>query len=1474
MQSSKNLKLEMPSLPKGGGSLNGMGESLGAVGPDGLASLSLPLPVSGGRGVAPSLGLSYSSAAGNGAFGMGWQCGSVSISLRTSYGVPQYQGEDTFLGPSGEVLSIIPDSKGQPDQRVATSLLGTTLKQPHTVTRYQPRIISDFSKLEYWQPQQDNQDKPFWVMFSPDGQVHLLGKHPHAQVSDPKDEMKIACWLLEETVTPTGEHIYYHYRAEDDAGCDSSELNQHPGMHAQRYLAKVCYGNIFPEATFIAVKSGIPADDAWLFHLVFDYGERSSSLYTVPEYHTSGEWLRRPDCFSRYQFGFEVRTRRLCQQVLMFHRLQALAGENVTNEVPALVSRLILNYDLNNRASLLLSARSLAHETDDTPVALAPLEVDYQRFENDLNLNWQKMPELGNFNAFQPYQLVDLYGDGIPGILYQDASGAWWYRAPVRDRASDDADAVTYETAKPLPSIPVQQDSAMLIDFNGDGRLDWVVTAAGLRGYHTMTPEGEWTPFIPLSSIPVEYFHPQAQFADITGSGLPDLALIGPSSVRFWADTRRGWDKAQDVEYQGSIPLPIPGRDARKLVAFSDMTGSGQPHLVEVSAEGVRCWPNLGRGRFGEPLTLPGFRITGEAFNPNRLYMADMDGSGTTDLIYVRNTHLELYLNESGNQFAAPLRIDLPPGVHFDDTCQIQIADTQGLGVASIILTVPHISVQHWRLEVTKNKPWLLNAINNNMGADTALFYRSSAQFWLDEKQQATEEGRKVASYLPFPVHLLWRTEVRDEITGNRLSSRCDYAHGAWDGREREYRGFGRLTQTDTNELARATRETQAETAVPSRTVSWFLTGIPEVDTLLPAEYWQGDQQAFPHFTVRFTRYDEKAGHDVVITPDEQEEYWLHRALKGQLLRSELFGDDGSAQKDIPYSVDEFRPQGRLLPVMEADIPTVWASAVESRHYQYERVATDPQCNQKIVLQTDGLGFPQDSLAIAYPRRSQPAVSPYPDTLPETLFASSYDKQQLELHLSRQRASYHHLDNDNRWFTGLANISRSDTRLYPADKVPADGFSLEWFSATDKLPLPDSEADYLGHQRVAYTGPDECPAIPPLVAYIEIAEFDERALAAFDGVLTEPELAKQLDKAGWIATNAPFSGNTTFSVWAGRQNFTEHTGAEGFYQPRVLRQTQFTGKTTLTWDTHYCVVTEAEDPAGLCIQSHYDYRFLAVDNLTDENDNHHIATFDALGRITSTRFYGTENGELQGYTPKENEITPFTVPTTVNDALALTPGIPVAGLIVYAPLSWLPQVSFSADALQQAGAVTEEGYLLSLAFRRWQQHNPGAVIPQQASSQIPPHTLMITTDRYDRDPEQQLRQTMTFSDGFGRMLQTAVRHEPGEAWLRNEYGAIVIGSDGTPETAMTDFRWVVSGRTEYDSKGQALRTYQPYFLNSWQYVSDDSARQDLYADTHCYDPIGREYQVITAKGSLRRSLFTPWFVVSEDENDTADEMTA
>ena len=52
----------------------------------------------------------------------------------------------------------------------------------------------------------------------------------------------------------------------------------------------------------------------------------------------------------------------------------------------------------------------------------------------------------------------------------------------------------------------------------------------------------------------------------------------------------------------------------------------------------VCYWPNLGYGRFGAKVTMddaPWFDHP-DQFDPRRVRLADIDGSGTTDLIYLR----------------------------------------------------------------------------------------------------------------------------------------------------------------------------------------------------------------------------------------------------------------------------------------------------------------------------------------------------------------------------------------------------------------------------------------------------------------------------------------------------------------------------------------------------------------------------------------------------------------------------------------------------------------------------------------------------------------------------------------------------------------------------------------------------------------------------------------------------------------------
>lgn len=1410
MQNTDIVRPETLSLPKGGGAISGVKGDVAGAGPDGANSLTLPLPINAGRGYAPSLALSYYSRSGNGPFGMGWSVDAPAIRRRTKKGVPTYNDTDEFLGPNGEVIVPFLADDGTVSTRTASSLLGVDLGSGFTVHRYRYRVESDFSRFEYW-VESGSAARDFWLLYTPDGQVYLYGNTAQARVSHPEAAEKAGIWLLESSVSATGEQIYWLYRSEDNTGCTGPEITTHPNATAQRYLAAVYYGNRVAGR----VLPGLTAEPAltdWLFMVVFDYGERNVDMYMVPDWVTpgTGDWACRQDCFSSWEYGFEIRTRRLCRQVLSYHFTDTLGG-STAESLPQLVSRLLLRYEESLIVTTLVSVLQSGLNANGTFSFLPEVQFGWSKFVNDgysveWDITWQEREDLGNLNSRQPYQMVDLNGEGIAGILYQD-SGAWWYRAPIRQQGSD-ANAVTWDKPERLSTIPALRDGGVLADLNGDGYMEWVVTSAGVNGYYGRTPERGWLNFTPLSAYPVEYLHPRSLLVDITGAGLADLALIGPKSVRLYAGTGDGWEKAQDVLQPTGVQLPVPGTNERVLVAFSDMAGSGQQHLVEIKQDSLRYWPNLGNGQFGAPVKMARWWM-GVQFIPSNIFLADVDGSGTTDVIIAVQDYLIILINQSGNSFAAPFQFKLPDGVHFDNTCELHVADIQGMGIASLILTVPHPKPRHYVCNITSVKPWLLNKMKNIIGAQHDFTYRSSTQFWLDEKQEAAAAGEPVpASYLPFPLHLLARTDVTDLFTGNKLVSTARYRSGAWDGKEREFRGFGYVEIQDTD--TRTSQGTTTEISQPSLTRNWFATGLAAIDDRMPQAWWSGDSGAFERYSTRYTRGF--GNNEQVYTPDENEAFWLRRATKGMLLRSELYGLDDSASQPIPYQVSESRPQVRLVVAAgEARYPVVLPINAETRSYVYERVSNDPQCSQQVTLCSDQYGQPLYVMTLNYPRRAKPATSPYPYTLPDTLFDSSYDDQQQQLVVTRQENHWYSIDDmaAGRWVNGLEDAIRSDVYLYST--APETGLTLEDLSISGApLGAPVRQAFAGWHQPWYLDGNNnptsELPAFPPRVGLIETAVLDAEMVATLREDLTDSVLSD----AGYIWLSF-------LNAWVVRRNLTTYGPAEHFWLPQTVRDSALTGAITLTRDAYDCVVTKVVDAAGLTTQAEYDWRFLTPVKLTDVNNNIHQVTLDGLGRVTSQRFSGTENGVEAGYS--DNDFSP---PNDIDEALALNPPLPVAQCLVYSS-------PWSSSLKQQ-----------------------------------PPHVLVLTTDRYDRgegSEEQQIRQTVAFSDGFGRELQTSVRFEAGEAWQRAGDGTLIT------EMAQTSNRWAVSGRTEYDNKGQAIRTYQPYFLNSWQWVKDDSAREDLYADSHYYDPLGREREALTAKGYQRRTLYTPWFVVSEDEND-------
>ncbi|HHQ6056019.1 toxin TcdB middle/C-terminal domain-containing protein [Morganella morganii] len=952
-----------------------------------------------------------------------------------------------------------------------------------------------------------------------------------------------------------------------------------------------------------------------------------------------------------------------------------------------------------------------------------------------------------------------------------------------------------------------------------------------------------------------------------------DLVVIGPKSVRLYPSDRKGWKAGTIIKQPDGVTLPVLSGDERSFTGFSDLPGTGQQHLVRINMDGVYYWPNKGNGYFGHPVHIPGF-IPGEHFDPANLYLADIDGNGSANIIYAHSDYLDIYINQSGNRFSKPVKLPLPEGVRYDHTCELQFADIQGNGVDCMILIRPLPELRHWLFEFSTKKPWLLSEVNNNMGMNYALNYRSSAQFWLDEKA-ASEHQKTPVCYLPFPVHCVWKTETKDEITGNTLTSTVNYRHGAWDGSEREFRGFGYVEITDS--LLTENEEGKPETTAPKQTRSWFATGIESLDKRFPGEYWDEDKAAFPGFAPRFTQ---NYGDEETECKDDCKgaaNYWLRRGLKGQLLRQEVYGIDKSKLSAVPYEVTEQRIAVRLAE-KQGSYPVVRPSVIEHRHYLYEQFAIDPKCTQTVILSSDQYGLPLKQITISYPRRKRD-INPYQsiESLPKGTWLSSYDLQQEKLRFVLQKNSYYVLDNHGNGIRQLAiaDAQRQDTAEFDRNELPQDGYSLESLLQKDSLSNKPKQFEFSGQTRVAYLNKSGksgllSPDFPVRVAYMEHAEFDVNHLKEMKDYFPEGSIEKLLSSGGYIETKYAFPEKDKKEeiIYAAQRDITKYGTQKQFYKPMSYRATNLTEFNKLKWDKYFCVVVKYTDSAGGITKPEYNFKYLSPVKITDINNNVSSLTYNGTGQVASVRFSGTEQGKKTGYSD-----TALTIPDSIADALSLTTRLPVSELFLYEPNSWMlkvspefmaPEYSDIISKLQNDNIITEDGYISAFSRYRINEDNrcliKAVIIPGE--KRLPPHVLQLKTDRYDNDNAQKIRQKVTFFDGFSRQLQTSVRVESDNTVIRNGKGS------HSPKKYNSDFRWSVTGRKEYNNKGFIIREYQPYFINDWKYDVDFISGNEWWSDTNYYDPLGRLIKVVTAKGYLRNTIYTPWFIAQEDENDT------
>lgn len=188
-----------------------------------------------------------------------------------------------------------------------------------------------------------------------------------------------------------------------------------------------------------------------------------------------------------------------------------------------------------------------------------------------------------------------------------------------------------------------------------------------------------------------------------------------------------------------------------------------------------------------------------ERFDPARIRLADIDGTGSADLLYIGQNGVSAWFNQSGNAWSAPTTVAVFPTA--DRLSSVQVFDLLGTGTACLVWSTPLPAQAGTPLLYVDlmggQKPHLMILARNNLGAETRVTYAPSTQFYVGDLQA----GHPWVTRLPFPVQVVVRNETIDWIGRNRQVTRYAYHHGYYDGYEREFRGFGMVEQWDTEEF-------------------------------------------------------------------------------------------------------------------------------------------------------------------------------------------------------------------------------------------------------------------------------------------------------------------------------------------------------------------------------------------------------------------------------------------------------------------------------------------------------------------------------------------------------------------------------------------------------------------------------------------------------------------------------------------------
>lgn len=1488
---TKSNAIEVPSisLPKGGGALKGIDEKFTVNAVNGTSSFSIQLPFSSARGTSPSLSLSYNSGTGNGIFGLGWGLSLGSIKRKTDKGLPQYLDlidSDTFLFSGAE--DLVPeftkdlDGSFQLDvnedyiihERISSDGL-------FIIRNYKPRIEGLFARIERWTEKATERIK--WRVISRDNVTTVFGWTNNSIISNPKDLTKIFEWFPEFVFDDKGSCTQYIYKKENEIGFDDSLLHNKNRFkdgkitYTNLYLEKVLYGNKTPYKKF---GDAFPSESDYLFSTVFDYGEYND----VAPFNKIKDWTFRLDAFSDYKSGFEIRTTRLCNRILLFHHFTN------SNEYEGLVKSLNIGYDLATEQdfTFLKSITSIGYikkgDGSYSSKKIPPIEFDYQRHEwNDI----VKSIDAGNLAHApsgldeQQYQFTDLFNEGLSGILTEQANG-WYYKHNLGDGKFEHAKLVS-----PKPAFSGLGSRMQLVDLDADGGKQLVSFNTEPKGYFELDGDNAWQGFRSFKAIPnIDFNDPNTRMLDLNGDGKPEV-VISEDQVFTWysSEGRNGFSAAQRTpkSFDEEAGPHIVFADAKQTIYLADMSGDGMTDILRIRNDEICYWPNMGYGKFGAKVALdnPPIFDSENDFNPSFIKLADIDGSGTTDIIYLGKNKFTCWKNLSGNRFSTtPFEIDSFPEI--DSHAKITVTDLLGNGVACIvwssILSKNTPSPLKYIDLMNSKKPHIMVSYKNNFGKEVSLEYTPSTKFYIEDKLA----GKPWITKLHFPVHCVSKTTTEDKISGYKFVSEYKYHHGYYDHSEMEFRGFGMVEQIDAESFEHW-KKSNATNIVekslhqePVVSKTWNHTGAflekDKILTQFSKEYWYEEmsRNGFDVIHHEIPLPDAR----LITAPEVQPTILNHlsaqewcealRACKGMSLRSEIFAKDAinfentaeAKRKElIPFSVASHNYVIELLQPKGKNKHAIFiVKENEAITYNYERNPEDPRIAHNLNIKLDKYGNVLESAAVVYPRLLTDVTLPVETQQEQNKTVIIYTQNQFTNDVINADTLRLRLPSESKTYE-LKNVPKANAFYIPND---FDEILTEVKSATalyheiDKPTIPGlSQKRLIEHIKTIYRSNDLKSALalykleslampfesyqlaytPDLLQHIYHEKTDDWALQnlMLEGKFTHALNESGLEDANWWVRSG------TIQFLADVEAVID--ASKRFYVP--ISYTDPYGALTKVkyYGNYFLFIEETEDAIGNMVKVNlFNFRTLSPQRMSDINTNLSEVITDELGLIKAVAIMG-----------KGNEADELTDLTEITDAAELI----LINNFFQAPDS-VDLTNIGKDLLNKATSR------FVYDFDTYINSGKPAVVASISREQ-----------HYKQNNNSPVQIGFEYSNGLGEVIMKKVQAEPGLA--KNVIvlpdNTITISDIDTSKTLPKQLRWIGNGRTIKNNKGKAVKQYEPYFSVTHQFENLKELVETGVTAIMYYDAAGRLIKTEMPNGALSKVIFDSWKVSLYDPND-------